>query len=70
MTPDEKPTIVSLETHRRRRLAESRRNAVQARKAHGAVREKAVNWRKVPKALLALALLLIVTLLIQRVLHH
>jgi hypothetical protein len=67
MKRDPDPAVVSLETHRRRRVAESRAQtkakAQQARKAHairaGAVPgEKAVNWKRAPLALVAFALLL------------
>ncbi|OYX35266.1 MAG: hypothetical protein B7Y99_03895 [Caulobacterales bacterium 32-69-10] len=61
------PAVVSLESHRRRRAAESRAQsqakAAKAKTARtiraGAVPgERAINWRRAPIALVALALFL------------
>jgi len=67
MKRDPDPAVVSLETHRRRRVAESRAQskaqAVKAKNARairaGAVPgERAINWRRAPLALVAFALFL------------
>jgi hypothetical protein len=67
MKSDPDPAVVSLETHRRRRVAETKAQAkakaAQAKNARairsGAIPgEKAVNWRRAPLALGAIALLL------------
>jgi hypothetical protein len=70
MKPKGDPTIVSLETHRRRRVAETREKSVRARKARAAAAvrgERAINWRRAPIALAVLALLLLLSWLIGRV---
>jgi hypothetical protein len=63
---ENRPDIVSLEGHRRRRAEESRAQAkAQAARAKAAKAyragvvpgEKAINWRKAPLALAAMALL-------------
>jgi hypothetical protein len=70
MNRNDKPTIVSLETHRRQRVAASKAKAVQAKKARAAAAaarsERAVNWRRVPLALLAFAALLVAGWLVKR----
>lgn len=71
MKRNDDPAIVSLETHRRRRVAETRAKAVQARKARtvGVQGEKAINWRRVPLALGAIVLLLAASWLVGKLLH-
>ena len=69
MKRNDEPTIVSLETHRRQRVAESRKKAAKPARPKGASGERAINWRKVPLALAAMAALMAVSWLIGRVLH-
>jgi len=63
MKPDDQPTIVSLEQHRRQRQAEARKKQQKQPAAvrHAAVgpAQKAVNWRRVPAFLAALVLLIL-----------
>ena len=63
MKPDDQPTIVSLEQHRRRRQDEARkkqqRAAANARRAPVAPANRAINWRRLPAFLAALALLVL-----------
>lgn len=64
MMPDDQPTIVSLEQHRRRRQAEARkkqqqRAAATARRPAALPANKAINWRRVPALLAALALFML-----------
>jgi hypothetical protein len=63
MNRDDDPSIVSLESHRRQRLAESRKKATARRP----VGERAINWRKAPRALAAAAIFLLFMWLINRV---
>jgi hypothetical protein len=55
MNRNDEPTIVSLESHRRKRLADSRKRAGKARPPG----ERAINWRRVPLFLAAAALLML-----------
>jgi hypothetical protein len=68
MAPDDKPMIVSLETHRRRRVEETRKAKAAARKMRktGVQGERAINWRRAPLALLALAFLMLAMWLVGR----
>lgn len=69
MKPEGEPTIVSLETHRRRRVAEIRAKAARAPKATptAARGERAINWRRAPLALVALALFLLLSWLVGKI---
>lgn len=64
-----RPTIVSLESHRRRRIAETREKAVQVRKARRASGERAINWRRVPLAIVVVIGFLAVSWALGRLLH-
>jgi hypothetical protein len=68
MNPDRDPEIVSLEAHRRRKLADARKKpaAPVRRPGRGTSGEPAVNWRRLPIFLVAAALLLAFTWLIGR----
>ena len=58
----DEPTIVSLESHRRKRLEDSRKQAAaRARPPH----ERAINWRRAPVFLAAVALFMLVSWLLR-----
>lgn len=58
MKPDDHPTIVSLESHRRKRLADSRKRP--ARPPH----ERAINWRKAPLVIAVFAAFMVISWLL------
>ena len=70
MKPDRPPPIVSLESHRRRKVAESREQAAKARKAGASAYsgERAINWRRAPLAIAAFLAFMAVSWLIGRLL--
>lgn len=70
MKPEGPPTIVSLESHRRRKVAESREKAAKARKSRAAAHagEPAVNWRRAPLAIGVFLALMAVMWLVGRLL--
>jgi hypothetical protein len=61
------PEIVSLEAHRRRKLADARKKpAAPPRRPARGPSEPAINWRRLPIFLAALVLLLAFTWLVGR----
>jgi hypothetical protein len=70
MKPEGPPTIVSLESHRRRKVAEVRDKAVKARKtrAFAASGERAINWRRAPLAIAAFLAFMAVSWIVGRLL--
>jgi hypothetical protein len=68
MTPDEKPTIVSLDSHRRKRQDDNRKRQAEARKQAKArsSHERAINWRRVPLVLAVAAAFLVLSWLMRQ----
>ncbi len=65
----DEPTVVSLESHRRRRQAESRKKPARppVRAARPPGRERAINWRRAPLFLAALVLFFALSWLLHQV---
>jgi hypothetical protein len=55
-------SVISLESHRRQRMAESRRKAAKAKA--GPSHERAINWRRAPLFLAAVALFMLFSWLV------
>ncbi len=58
---DDDSRVVSLESHRRRRLAEARQKQAKPRMQH----ERAINWRRAPFFLAALAVFMLFSWLVR-----
>ena len=61
MKRNDDPRIVSLESHRRKKLADSRKRAAASRPTH----ERAINWRRAPIFIGAVALFLVLSWLLR-----